>query len=169
MVRCCLSMAMVLGNVVACGCGTAPEPVREHATGHQPGEEHSHPNEGPHKGRLIELGHHAFYAELVEDRRAGQLNVYLLAEDAKRRVPIDTQQITFLLGHDENTQSWHLVAQPDPEDPQGRSSCFVSSQKKLIEQLRQDHPYGQLVVTINGKQYRGEINHAHPPGNHRHH
>ena len=125
--------------------------------GHDHGDEHAHPSHGPHGGSLIELGNEAYHAELVHDEASGSVSVYLLDSGIDKSVAIDSPSITINLSHDGNSEQFDLAAAPVEGDPEGKSSCFVSSDAELGDDLEDAHASAQLVVTIEGKQFRGTI------------
>lgn len=123
--------------------------------------EHAHASAGPHGGGLIELGNEEYHAELVHDDTVGTVTVYILDSAAKSAVPIDTTEVIINLKHDGRGEQFKLASSADKADPAGRSSRFVSSDAELAEDLDHGGAEPQLVVTINGKQYRGAIAHEH--------
>ncbi|MCO6042729.1 hypothetical protein NG895_02305 [Aeoliella sp. ICT_H6.2] len=122
---------------------------------------HNHPTEGPHHGSLIELGNEEYHAELVHDEQSGSVTIYVLDSAAKASVPIDAKELTINLSHDGQAEQFTLTADPDSGDPQGMASRFVSSDAELAEELDHDHAEAQLVLNIDGKQYRGAVHHDH--------
>ncbi|TWT66756.1 hypothetical protein Pla123a_46440 [Posidoniimonas polymericola] len=160
-----LAAACLLG-VATAGCGpqatTTPNPGDAHA-------EHVHPTEGPHHGALAELGEEEYHAEIVHDDDAGKLYVYLLDGAAKQAVSIDAEEITVNLSHDGKPEQFKLVADPEEGDATGGASRFSSSDAELLEEIEHDHADGQLVVSINGSQFRGALpHHDHDDHDHDH-
>lgn len=123
--------------------------------------DHAHPSAGPHHGSLIELGGEEYHAELVHDEDSQTVTVYILDGAAKRNVAIDAAEITINVKHDGGGEQFKLAASPDAGDAQGRSSRFVSSDEELAEDLHDGHAEATLVLTIEGKSFRGEIDHDH--------
>lgn len=158
----CAFMLIALGTVSLSGCdsgsGSGPQAAGDH------GHDHAHPSQGPHGGSIIELGTDDFHAELVHDDDAGSVTVYFLDASAKLAAPIDAGEVSVNLRHDGQAEQFKLAASPAEGDPQGKSSQFASSQKDLAKDLDQSDARGQLVVTIGGKQYRGNIEHGHDHG-----
>jgi hypothetical protein len=122
---------------------------------------HAHPSEGPHGGSLIELGNEEYHAELVHDDAAGTVTIYLLDSAAKTSVPIEAIEIIINLTHDGQGEQFKIAAVGDQGDPTGKSSRFVSNDAELAKELDHEHAEAQLVVVIDGKQYRGAIEHHH--------
>lgn len=150
----CMLIASVLG---AAGCGKSDQGSTKTVAPAVAGAD-AHPSEGPHHGGLIELGNEEYHAELVHDDAAGSVTIYILDSAAKQAVPIDAAELKINLSHDGNAEQFTLTANPDVNDPTGKTSRFTSTDAELAEEL--DHEgTAQLVVTINGKQFRGEIVH----------
>ena len=120
---------------------------------------HSHPTEGPHHGDLVELGNEEFHAEIVHGD--GTVTVYILDSGAHETVAIESDAITINVRHDGKPEQFQLAASPDAGDPEGRSCRFVSNDAELAEHLDDQSAEPRLVLTINGKSYRGVISHSH--------
>ena len=122
---------------------------------------HAHPSEGPHHGGLIELGNEEYHAELLHDDETDTVTIYILDGSAAKQVPIDATEISINAKHDGQPEQFALTAEPDDSDPAGKSSRFVSRDKELAHHLDEDGAEPRLVLTINGKSYRGTISHDH--------
>lgn len=173
--------ALVVLSVLLAGCGPSRD---EHAAGPDgasgaagdaaaPG--HSHPTTGLHGGDLIELGNEEYHAELVHPHDHGHdaasredearedapehigVAVHILDDSASQPVAIEAADITLNLNHDGAPQQFKLAALPEDEDPQGKSSRFASADPGLLELFHEEEIEGVIVVTINGKQYRGQV------------
>jgi len=131
-------------------------------------EEHAHPSEGPHNGGLIELGNEEYHAELVHDEDTGSVTIYVLNAAATEQIPIESTEITINVKHDGTPEQFKLAASPDTSDPQGKSSRFVSTDAELGEHLDEEGADPKLVLTINGKSFRGTIEHDHDHEGHDH-
>lgn len=152
-----LSAAVLLASWCSgCTSQTAPPPDEAPADSHA-----AHPTEGPRGGGLIELGNEEFHGELIHEDSSGRVSIYLLDGAAKQGVPIAADQLTVNVAADGGAQQFALAAAPLQDDPEGQASRFSSIDEKLSEQLDQEGAEAQLVVEINGKQYRGEIQHEH--------
>lgn len=132
------------------------------------GHDHEHASKGPHGGAIIELGTEAHHAELVHDESGGTVSVYILDAAATAAVPIDATEVVINLTHEGTAEQFELAASPDANDPAGSSSRFVSSEAELGEELDHAHGEATLVVTIEGKQYRGALAHDHDHEGHAH-
>ena len=124
-------------------------------------DDHAHPTEGPHHGDLIELGNEEYHAEILHDEDAGTVTIYVLNGAATEQVPIDATEVTINAKHDGKPEQFKLAASPDANDPQGQSSRFVSNNEELALHLDEEGAEPRLVLTINGKSYRGTIAHDH--------
>ena len=161
----CACTLIALGTISLSGCGGGSGPGSQVPAEHgDHDQEHAHATEGPHGGSIIELGTEEFHAELVHDDEAGSVMIYFLDSTAKQVAPIDAGEVSINLRHDGNAEQFKLAASPTEGDPQGKSSRFVSAEKELAEDLDRSDARGQLVATISGKQYRGNIEHDHDHG-----
>ncbi|MEM6467986.1 MAG: hypothetical protein AAF802_00345 [Planctomycetota bacterium] len=129
---------------------------------------HGHPSEGPHHGDLIELGNEEYHAEILHDEDAGTVTIYVLNGAATVQVPIDATEVTINAKHDGKPEQFTLAASPEANDPQGKSSRFVSNDEVLAHHLDEEGAEPRLVLTINGKSYRGTISHDHDHEGHDH-
>ena len=166
-------LTVIFGAMVAlglAGCNSAaPSGGDEHAhttgDGHDHGDEHAHPTEGPHHGALIELGSEEYHAELVHNEETGKVTIYLLDSAGKTPVAIASPDITVNLKHDGEANQFKLAAVGTMD---GKASEFSSEEPALAKALDSEGAEGQLVVTINDKQYRGSIAHDHDHEEHDH-
>ncbi|MCA9082805.1 MAG: hypothetical protein KDA81_02060 [Planctomycetaceae bacterium] len=173
-----LASLLILNVAIFCHIGCQEESGT--ATGSMPSSElppdtlsdhdhdHAHPTEGPHHGDLVELGNEEYHAEIVHDDQSGSVTVYILDGSATKMVPIDAKQATINLVHDGQPEQFVLNASPDTADPEGKASRFVSDDKELSTDLDREGAEPKLVVEINGKSYRGEIQHSHEGHDHDH-
>ncbi len=129
---------------------------------------HAHPSEGPHHGDLVELGNEEYHAELVHDEDSGSVTIYVRNAAATEQIPIESTEITINVKHDGKPEQFKLAASPDATDPQGKSSRFVSTDAELGEHLDDEGADPKLVLTINGKSFRGTIEHDHDHEGHDH-
>ncbi|MBA2116140.1 hypothetical protein [Bremerella alba] len=147
------------------GCNGSPAPSEgsdehEHSEGdgHDHGDEHAHPSEGPHHGSLIELGNEEYHAELVHNEESGTVTIYLLDGHAEKPVAIIAPEITINVTYDGQGSQFKL---PAVGATGGKAAEFASSDPAFAESLDTEGAEAQLVVTINGKQYRGSVAHDH--------
>ncbi len=128
---------------------------------------HAHPSEGPHHGDLIELGNEDYHAELVHGD-GGEVTIYVLDSAAKVAVPIEATEVTINLTHEGEAEQFKLLAAPDTGDDAGKSSRFTLKDEHLAEDLDAKGTVAKLVLTINGTQFTGKIEHAHDHAEHDH-
>ena len=161
-------VAIVLAAAVGVqsGCNkestSAPEDHPAGAKGHEEGGSHAegeHPEEGPHKGHLIELGKEEYHAELTHDEATSEVAIYLLDGAAKEAVPVAETELTVNVVAGGKPSQYTLQATPQPTDPQGQSSRFATTDKNLHESLEMEGMKGELNITINGKPYTGQLEH----------
>ena len=169
----------LLGTVLLLGCGGG-QPVDDHdhvdepttGTDDPPSFEGltSEPVKGLHGGQLIELGEHEYHGELVHDDETGAVTIWLLDADLAALVPIPDEKIVMNVRHDGDGRQFDLAAKPEESDPDGTSSRFHIDDKELGDHLHHDDDEIHLVVTIEGKQFRGIVVHDHDhEGEHKHH
>lgn len=154
-----VGIAGCTGESTTGGPETAPPPATVDSHEGHDHDAHAHPSEGPHHGDLIELGNEEYHAEILHDDAA--VTIYVLDGAATEQVPIDATEITINAKHDGTPEQFQLTASPDASDPAGQSSRFVSSDAELAAHLDEEGSDPRLVLTINGKSYRGEISHDH--------
>lgn len=169
-----LSLSFALMAMIVAGCSSDNPPGPETAgppntmDSHDDHAGHAHPSEGPHHGDLIELGNEEYHAEILHDEDAGTVTIYVLNGAANEQVPIDATEVTINAKHDGKPEQFTLTASPDTNDPQGKSSRFVSNDEELAHHLDEEGAEPRLVLTINGKSYRGTIAHDHDHEGHDH-
>lgn len=154
-----------LAALLLTGCGTAPDSGEKtsasdaHAESHGH-HDHDHPTEGPHHGELVELGNGEYHGEIVHEMN-GWVTVYILDRLAENTVPIEAAEVVINLSHNGKSEQFKLPASPNVGDPLGKSSRFAFEEGSLGEALDAEGNAAKLVVTINGKQYTGNIDHYH--------
>ena len=166
-----LTFSVAIIAMAFAGCSN--EGSKETGTAGQPStmdahDNHAHPTEGPHHGDLVELGNEEYHAEILHDEDAGTVTIYVLNGAATEQVPIEATEVTINAKHDGKPEQFTLAASPDADDPQGKSSRFVSNDEELVHHLDEEGAEPRLVLTINGKSYRGTISHDHDHEGHDH-
>jgi hypothetical protein len=144
-----------LGAVTGCGntkTDDAKRPTK--AADHSDHEDHE---EGPHGGKVIELGDGAFHAELVHDDQDQSVTVYLLGADLKKPALSAEKEITLNITVNGKPQQFMLQAAPQEGDAAGESSRYQLKDAKLGEALDAPNNQGRLRVTIGGEQYSGAV------------
>lgn len=127
---------------------------------------HDHPEHGPHKGDLIELGNEEYHGELVHDDKS--LTIYILDGAAKKAVPIKATEITINISHGDEPEQFKLTAKPEEGEKDGMSSRFVSEDDHLLSHIDEEDTKKELVLEIDGKPFRGAIVHHHEGAGHDH-
>lgn len=120
-----------------------------------------HPEEGPHHGKLVELGDEEYHAEIVHDDDKHTVTIYILDSKAKGAVAIESTEIMINLKQDSKPSQFKLAASPQESDPKGASSRFASTDEKLCEGLDDEKADVRLRLTIKGKSYTAKIEHEH--------
>jgi hypothetical protein len=157
-VRYVIKFTILMLAVVGVG-GCTAKPTEQAA---KPGpEEHAHAEVGPHGGHLVELGTEEYHAEILHD---GEAVIYLLDGNAQKTVAIDAPDVVVNVSHDGESEQFHLAASPEAGEPAGKASRFISKDAELISDLQEGHADVQLVVTVNGMQVRGTLEHDHEHG-----
>lgn len=163
--------AALTGAMLLSGCtgssnsgGSAP-PAATTAENHD--HDHAHATEGPHHGDLVELGNEEYHAEIVHGD-SGEVTVYVLDSGAAKAVSIEATEVTINLSHKGEAEQFKLLTAPDSGDPEGKSSRFTLKDEHLAEDLDAKGAVAKLVITINGKQYTGKIEHDHDHEGHDH-
>jgi hypothetical protein len=166
-------LPVLAASLMFAGCGSPAgnAPVAEDAHDHDHGGEHAHDDHehgavGPNGGEIIELGEH--HAELVHDDAAGTVSVYILDGAMKENVPVDATEATINVTVDEKGDQFKLAASPVRSDPTGKSSRFVSDDATLGKAIDLEGAAAVFVVTIDGTQVRGNIEHHHEGHDHAH-
>lgn len=136
------------------GCGGSPP-----APNPTPTAGHDHPDHGPHEGHLIELGAGKYHGELTHDDATKTVSIYLLGPDAKTAVAIPDDEITLNLVIAGEAKQVKLAAAKQEGDPEGQASKFTLVDEVILEALESPKTKGNLVVTIEGKQFSGPVEH----------
>jgi len=113
-------------------------------------------------------GPQATEQEQVGDHDHAGFTVYILDSSSRTPVAIDATEIALNLSHEGQPEQFKLAAMPAKEDPEGKSSRFASDDKDLLEHFHAEEIEGTLVVTIDGKSYRGRMTHGHEHDDHGH-
>lgn len=151
----------------AMGCGKPSQPDAEPGKTGVETHAHAHPTEGPHHGELIELGNEEFHGELVHDEAS--VTIYVLDSAATRQVAIASTEVTVNGVLDGTPSQFQLAAMPDTTDAAGTSSRFSSDHPELLQMIDHSTAEMYLAVTIDGKQYRGQVKHHHGSHDHTEH
>lgn len=147
-----------LGSVVGCG-DTKTKDAKSTAKTIKD-EHHAHPEEGPHGGHLIELGNENYHVEIVDDEKAHKVTAYVLDSTAQQAVPIDATEITINAVVAGKPTQYKLPAMPQSGETDGKSSRFELADEAMFEGVfEHKDSKARLLVSIDGKQYSGNIEH----------
>lgn len=122
-------------------------------------DDHAHPTHGPHGGSLIELGLHEYHGEMVLDEGAHKVTIYLLDADAKGPVSAEGEVVINATVGGEPQQYPLTPVTTDQAAP--ANSAFEVTDQSLVEALHDHDANPRLKVSINQKQYVGDITHDH--------
>jgi hypothetical protein len=124
-----------------------------------PHEEHAH---GPHDGHVVELGGDDYHAEVTYDAAGRTLTVYLLQSDLKTPLGTEATTLSVRLTIDEKKEAFELTAAETGKTAEGLATEFKQTGSQLPESIKDaEGLIGEVVVTIGGKQLRGDITHDH--------
>lgn len=132
-------------------------------------DEHGHPSEGPHHGHLIELGNEEYHAEMLHEEDTNTVTIYILDSAAKKEVLVAEGAVMLNLMVKGQPRQFTMNARPDANAPRGQASHFEIVDADLMEALEGEEAKGRLRVTINGKSYRGTIEHEDHDEHDEHH
>ncbi len=169
-------VAIALASVALTGCnnksgGDSKQPA---AAKHHDGDAHDHAagehsEVGPHGGHLIELGKEEYHAELIDDDQTHQVTIHILDGAAKQSVPIAQPEVVINITADGRPKQFKLAAMPLGGGGGDMASAFQTQSEELCEALDSANAKARLTVTINGKQFVGEIeHHEHEGHDHEH-
>lgn len=143
--------------LVACallwGCARDPGNVKK-GDDTVPKGGHNHPTEGPHGGALAEWGNEEFHAEFLVDHEKKEATVYILDGVADKSVPIKEDTLTLVIKNVQPPANIVLKADPQKDDPKGRSSRFVGRHDSLTTEMEFE---GEISGKIGDKNYTGDF------------
>lgn len=123
---------------------------------------HDHAAEGPHHGRLMEMGDGELHAELVHGR--DWATVYILAANASSACPIDQSQILINVTTGNQGSQFILKASPEKSDPAGSCSRFVSAESQLVDSLISSDSTCRISIMNAGIPYGALVPHKEARG-----
>ncbi|MBN8624862.1 MAG: hypothetical protein J0M17_05160 [Planctomycetes bacterium] len=153
------TLAMIL-CISGCSEHEHNKPTAQGTAEKNGGAEGGHPEEGPHKGHLIELGKEEYHVEVVHDDAAEKVIVYLLDGKAESPVAIADNEISVNLVVAGKPQQFKLPAVPQTQDKPGQSSRFELVDRHLCDALDDETTTGRFNLAIAGKPFSGEISHS---------
>lgn len=160
------AILLVAAAPFAAGCNSGSEyrefTPEDDVVNTTPDNGHEHAAHGPHEGHLIELGDEQYHGEVVMDAATRTITVYILGSDAKSAQPIGETSVTLNLKVGETPTPLTLNAAPLEGEAEGQASRFEIAGESVPEAIHDEEDLqGDLVVTIDGQQFRGEISHDH--------
>lgn len=114
-------------------------------------------HEGPHKGVVVEWGDEELHPEVVVDKTAGTVTVYVYGNHddlhKKKLKAIDSKTLTLSL---KTTPATTVKLEPAPEkgDPKGSSTKFVGKHDVFTTGAKLE---GTLSGKVGTKPYSGEL------------
>jgi hypothetical protein len=156
--------AALLGALalLGAGCSGKSEPAKDadkragdkKDAGGKDQEGDDHPDEGPHGGALAEWDHDRYHAEFTVDHKEKKATVYILDRKAKKAVPIDAQTVTVSLANVKPPAVITLKADPQEDDPKGKSSRFSGTHDALGKEMEFE---GEISGKVGDKPYAAEF------------
>ncbi|MEL6106378.1 MAG: hypothetical protein AAFU85_10090 [Planctomycetota bacterium] len=123
----------------------------DHDSSHHSAEGHAH-GEGPHGGTIADWGGGTYHVEFLVDHDEQQATAYVLGSDEKTPTPIGPKSIELSL--QAPSVQVELIAVPQDDDPEGKSSRFVGTHEQLS--IVQEYS-GTLTGVIDGTPYSGNF------------
>lgn len=157
--RTIITLCAIIAMSLSLGCGSKSDPSSGASGdsggtgGGKKGHVHNHPDEGIHGGPIAEWGKEEFHPELILDTEKKRATVYILDGEVKKQVPIDAQTITLVLKANKPPTTIQLKAQPDEDDPAGKSSRFVGTHEQFGSKL--DVEQIHVIGKVKDKPYQG--------------
>lgn len=115
-------------------------------------DEDDHPHEGPHGGALAEWGEHEYHAEFTVNHKEMKATVYILDKSAKKAAPIEAESITLKI--EKPKLVLILKAEPEKDDPKGKSSRFSGVHKDLAKEMEFE---GEISGKVGKTPYAGRF------------
>ena len=114
-------------------------------------------HEGPHKGIVVEWGEEEYHPEIVVDKKAGTVTVYVYGNHddlhKKKLKAIDSKSLVLAL---KTTPPTVVKLEPAPEkdDPKGSSTRFTGKHEVFTTGAKLE---GVLSAKVGTKPYSGEV------------
>ncbi len=150
--------------VLGCSPGstvkTAPDnSASDYEDAHQHhGHAHSHAENGPHDGHLVEVGDEQYHIEWLHDDESGLVTVYVLDSEMEKEVPIEAPSLTIERTIGDETKRYELM----PVDAEsGSTARFETTDKALIEALKLagQGVEAKLFIDIGGQSFVADFKH----------
>lgn len=114
-------------------------------------------HKGPHNGIVVEWGDEEYHPEIVVDKKAGTVTVYVYGNHSdlhkKKLKAIDSKSLTLVL---KTTPATTVKLEPSPEkdDPKGSSTKFVAKNDVFTKDVKME---GTISGKVGTKPYSGEF------------
>jgi hypothetical protein len=122
---------------------------------------HQHPDGGPNKGELLEIGHGEYHAELVLKEATKEITIYLLDGKAKGYVAINAPSLVVNFKRGGRPVQVKLAAIPQEIDEKGFSSRFGIKSAELMDSLHDANASPRFAIRIANKSYVANLTHSH--------
>lgn len=115
------------------GCREDSHQGHTHAPSTASSHAHGHEHIAPHGGEIVVLGNEAFHLELVHDRAAGRLTLYVLDGHMENfiRLPVPSLKLTCTIDGKEQRLTLAAVAQAATGETVGNTSQFAGEAEWL--------------------------------------
>jgi hypothetical protein len=112
---------------------------------------------------VVELGVDGkYHAELVYEPVAPQVTIHILDSLVNSNVLIDQGELLLNVVTDGTPRQFVLASIPQPREAAGTASTFQSNDAELSAVLGTAKARCRLSITVDGKQFVGEINEVKP-------
>ncbi len=167
--RCCSVALFALSTGSAALMGGCQPSAEEYApvTGKQVETvaEDIHVHVAPHGGHLIEVGSHQFNVEVLFDAATKDLTLYVLDAHAENPLPVAKADLLFELEHGTDEEVIDLTPVPQSGDPEGKASKFTASGNEHLKEVADiEGLHAHVHLTVDGKEYEGELSHGDEAG-----
>lgn len=114
-------------------------------------------HEGPHKGIVVEWGDEEYHPEIVVDKKAGTVTVYVYGNHddlhKKKLKAIDSKTLTLVF---KTTPATTIKLEPAPEkdDPKGSSTKFTGKNDVFTKDVKWE---GTISGKVGTKPYSGDF------------
>ena len=114
-------------------------------------------HKGPHNGIVVEWGDEEYHPEIVVDKKAGTVTVFVYGNHndlhKKKLKAIDSKSLTMVL---KTTPATTIKLEPSPEkdDPKGSSTKFVAKNDVFTKDVKLE---GTISGKVGTKPYSGDF------------
>lgn len=115
-------------------------------------------HEGPHKGIVVEWGEEEYHPEIVVDKAAGTVTVYVYGSHddlhKKKLKAIDSKSLTLVLKNASPATTVKLEPAPEKGDPKGSSTKFTAKHDVFAKDMKWE---GTISGKVGTKPYSGDF------------